>query len=266
MIARALTIAGSDSGGGAGIQADLKTFMAFSVFGMSAITAITVQDTQKVYDVQAVNPEVVAAQITVVVDDMGVDAIKIGMLFSRPIIEAVVQCLKAVPNIPVVLDPVMRSKGGAALLSPGSEDALRTLLVPRATVITPNLPESAALAGFPVTTRDDMVRAAEFFVDLGVPYALIKGGHLEGDAMSSDFLLSQSGGIWLDAERVDTRDTHGTGCTLSSAIAAGLARGQGVDDAIMQAKTYVTEAIKHAPGLGHGHGPLMHHWGQSRWI
>jgi hydroxymethylpyrimidine/phosphomethylpyrimidine kinase len=266
VIARALTIAGSDSGGGAGIQADLKTFMAFSVFGMSAITAITVQDTLGVYQVQAIDPDIVSSQIDVVVNDLGVDAIKIGMLFTQPIIEAVAKSLRKIPDIPVVLDPVMRAKGGTALLNAGAEETLRDLLLPLATVITPNLPEAAALTGFPVTTREDMVKAAEFLTRCGVSYVLIKGGHLEGDALSSDFLLAHGEGVWLDAERINTKDTHGTGCTLSSAIAAGLARGQTLAESIPQAKNYVTEAIKHAPGLGHGHGPLLHHWGQSRWI
>ncbi len=265
MIARALTIAGSDSGGGAGIQADLKTFMAFSVFGMSAITAITVQNTLGVYQVQALAPDLVGAQIDAVVSDLGVDAIKIGMLFSQPIIEAVAERLKQLPGIPVILDPVMRAKGGAPLLDPGAESSLRDRLLPLATVVTPNLPEASALVGFPVLTRADMQRAAAALAMAGVPYVLVKGGHLEGE-QASDLLLHQGRETWLEAPRIDTPHTHGTGCTLSSAIAAGAARGQTVEEAIRLAKDYVTHAIENAPALGHGHGPLLHHWGQTPWI
>ncbi|POB09527.1 bifunctional hydroxymethylpyrimidine kinase/phosphomethylpyrimidine kinase [Sulfobacillus sp. hq2] len=265
MMARALTIAGSDSGGGAGIQADLKTFMAFSVFGMSAITAITVQNTVGVERVQALDPEVVGAQIDAVTRDLGTDAIKIGMLFSKPIIEVVAERLRQWPGIPVVLDPVMRAKGGAPLLDPGAEKALRDVLLPLATVVTPNLPEASALVGFPVQTRADMQKAAHVLENLGVPFVLIKGGHL-ADEEAVDLLLHEGRETWLSAPRIETLHTHGTGCTLSSAIAAGLARHDNIEQAISTAKEYVTQAIRHAPGLGHGHGPLLHHWGQSPWI
>ncbi|WP_020374504.1 bifunctional hydroxymethylpyrimidine kinase/phosphomethylpyrimidine kinase [Sulfobacillus thermosulfidooxidans] len=257
MVARALTIAGSDSGGGAGIQADLKTFSAFSVYGMSAITAVTVQDTMGVYRIVAIDPDVVAQQIDVVIRDLGVDAIKIGMLFSADIIDAVVDRLRHYPDIPVVLDPVMRAKGGTSLLSPGAENQMREQLLPLATVITPNLPEAEALTGRIIRSPEDMRSAGTALLQYGVPYVLVKGGHLDGYP-ANDLLVSQHEELWLEAPRLNTVNTHGTGCTLSSAIAAGLSQGHDVPQSVIQAKNYVTQAILEAPSLGHGHGPLWH--------
>lgn len=258
MVPRALTIAGSDSSGGAGIQADLKTFSAFSVYGMSAITAITVQDTTGVYDIVAVDPDVVSRQIDVVIRDLGVDAIKIGMLFSGDIIDAVVSSLRQYREIPIVLDPVMRAKGGSPLLSSGVEAQLREQLLPLATVITPNLPETEALTNRVVSCPDDMRVAGRDLIQLGVPYALVKGGHLAGYP-ANDLLLSSEGQeIWVNSLRIHSVHTHGTGCTLSSAVAAGLAQGRDVLTSVIRAKNYVTQAIIEAPSLGHGDGPLWH--------
>ncbi|MCY0881172.1 MAG: bifunctional hydroxymethylpyrimidine kinase/phosphomethylpyrimidine kinase [Firmicutes bacterium] len=259
---RALTIAGSDSGGGAGIQADLKTFAAFSVFGMSAITAVTAQNTLGVSAIAAIDPEIVRRQIVDVVTDIGVDVIKIGMLFNADIIAAVAEQLQKLPGIPVVLDPVMRSKGGVRLLQPDAEEVLRTRLLPLCTIVTPNLPEAEALVGHEVDTREAMQQAAQEIADQGAQCVLVKGGHLE-DAHSPDLLWMPTEHFWLEAERLQTDQTHGTGCTLSSAIAAGLAREDNLPDAVKKAKNYVTEAIRHAPGLGHGHGPLQHQWREN---
>ncbi|NMP23397.1 bifunctional hydroxymethylpyrimidine kinase/phosphomethylpyrimidine kinase [Sulfobacillus harzensis] len=256
MTARVLSIAGSDSSGGAGIQADLKTFEAFQVYGMTAITAITAQDTTGVGHVLVLDPALVAEQMTRVKEDIGVDAVKIGMLGAEEVIRQVAKTL-ASWHVPVVLDPVMRAKGGHALLSPGAEDALREDLLPLSTVITPNLPEAEALIGFPVRDRTDMRRAARTLMHLGVPWILIKGGHLE-EPVSADLLWHGSEGEWLEEARIESPHTHGTGCTLSSAIAASLALGKTVPEAVREAKRYVTEAIRQAPGLGHGHGPLWH--------
>lgn len=265
MIERVLTIAGSDSSGGAGIQADLKTMAALGSYGLSAITAITVQNTQGVFGIQAIDADIVARQIRVVVEDIGVDAVKIGMLFSKPVIQAVKQELTRLEGIPVVLDPVMRAKGGAPLLDPAAEDALRQDLVPLALVVTPNVPEAEALVGFPVRDETDMRRAARTLAHQGVPYVLVKGGHMTGQA-ARDLLWHEGQEQWLSAPRIATIHTHGTGCTLSSAIAVFLARGQTVPEAVAHAKAYVTGAIEHAPGFGHGNGPLWHHWGQSPWM
>ncbi|MCL4496152.1 MAG: bifunctional hydroxymethylpyrimidine kinase/phosphomethylpyrimidine kinase [Firmicutes bacterium] len=258
MIPRALTIAGSDSGGGAGIQADLKTFSAFRVYGMSAITAITVQNTQGVYKIVAVDAEVVAEQIDVVIEDIGVDVIKIGMLFSDEIIIAVADRLRRYAKmIPVIVDPVMRAKGGAALLSPGAENRMREHLLPLATLITPNLPEAEALSQKEINCPEDMLRAGRALVQQGIPYVLVKGGHLEGYP-SDDLLCSSQEELWLKGERIQSVHTHGTGCTLSSAIAAGLAQGHDMVESVTRAKHYVSRAILEAPRFGHGHGPLWH--------
>lgn len=263
---RVLTIAGSDSGGGAGIQADLKTFMAFSVYGMSAVTAVTAQNTRGVAAIAAMTPEMVAEQIREIVSDIGVDAVKIGMLFSAEIISAVAFELKKLDHeIPIVVDPVMRAKGGGALLQRDAEQAFRTLIIPHATILTPNLPEASALAEIVVNDRDAMVKAAAVLTDMGASAVLVKGGHLKED-VAADLLWFEGEGQWFESSRIDTRHTHGTGCTLSSAIAAGLARGLPMDQAVGLAKRYVTEAIRLAPGLGSGNGPLNHHWGQSAWI
>ncbi|MCY0878891.1 MAG: bifunctional hydroxymethylpyrimidine kinase/phosphomethylpyrimidine kinase [Firmicutes bacterium] len=257
MIPRLLTIAGSDSSGGAGIQADLKTFEAFETYGMTAVTALTVQNTQGVYEVMLVDPALVRAQIRAVRDDVGVDAVKIGMLGSAAIIEAVADELIQGPPVPIVVDPVFRAKGGTPLIDTEAVRVLAERLVPLATVITPNLPEAGHLAGFAVRDRGEMLKAAQAIAALGAQAVLVKGGHLAGDE-AADLLWHHGEARWFAAPRIVTAHTHGTGCTLSSAIAANLARGQSMVEAIETAKRFVTLAIEHAPGLGRGHGPLGH--------
>jgi hydroxymethylpyrimidine/phosphomethylpyrimidine kinase len=256
---RALTIAGSDSGGGAGIQADLKTFAAHGVYGLSAITAITAQNTLGVMAVHTVPSDVVIAQIEAVADDIGVDAVKTGMLATAAIVEAVVATIREI-NLPnVVVDPVMIAKGGSTLLDPDAVDAMKTELLPRARVITPNAAEAEALLGREVRNLDQARDAARRLVDLGPAAAIVKGGHLEG-AESIDVLFDGRDVVELRAPRISTVHTHGTGCTFAAAVTAHLALGATLDDAARRAKTYVTEAIRRAPGLGRGHGPLQHIW------
>jgi len=256
---RALTIAGSDSGGGAGIQADLKTFSALGVFGMTAITAVTVQNTKGVSSVEELSPHTVAEQIRAVVLDIGVDAAKTGMLASAPIVEAVADVVGElrVPNL--VVDPVFVSKHGHPLLADDAVEALRTRILPLASLVTPNLPEAAGLAGFEVSTREDMRRAAAAILGLGPGAVLVKGGHLEEDR-AADLFATHEGEAWIEAERIDTVHTHGTGCTLSSAITAHLAMGASLGDAVRAGKDFVTEAIRHALELGAGIGPVDHLW------
>jgi hydroxymethylpyrimidine/phosphomethylpyrimidine kinase len=257
--ARALTIAGSDSGGGAGIQADLKTFTALGVFGMTAITAVTVQNTKGLSGFEELSPATVAEQIRAVAGDIGVDAAKTGMLASAAIVEAVAEAATEarLPNL--VVDPVFVSKHGHPLLADDAVDALRRLILPLATLVTPNLPEAAGLAGFDVATHDDMRRAAAVILELGPHAVLVKGGHLEGDR-AADLFADEAGEEWIDAERIDTPNTHGTGCTLSAAITAYLARGASLPVAVRGGKTFVTEAIRHALPLGDGIGPVDQLW------
>lgn len=257
---RALTIAGSDSGGGAGIQADLKTFSALGVYGMTAITAVTVQDTRGVRGYEALAPGTVAAQIRAVADDIGVDAAKTGMLANAGIVEAVAAAVAAggVPNL--VVDPVSVSKHGHRLLEEDAVDALRARILPLATLVTPNLPEAEVLAGFPVRDRDDMARAGAAILALGAGAVLVKGGHLEDAASAADVLVDAGGATWLEARWIETPNTHGTGCTLSSAVAAYLAMGRPLADAVRAAKGFVTEAIRHALPLGAGIGPVDQLW------
>jgi hydroxymethylpyrimidine/phosphomethylpyrimidine kinase len=257
---RALTIAGSDSGGGAGIQADLKTFAARGVFGMSVLTAITAQNTVGVQGVFELPPEFVALQIDSVLSDLGADAVKTGMLSSAPIIAAIVDRLKAYDVPWLVVDPVMRAKSGDPLLREEARDALVELLIPLADVLTPNLPEAEVLAGFAVRSRADMRRAAEVIHALGVHYVVVKGGHLPGDTESVDVLFDGREFHEFTTPRVETRNTHGTGCTFASAIAAELARGASVVQAVGTAKTYLTAALRAAADwqLGAGHGPVDH--------
>jgi hydroxymethylpyrimidine/phosphomethylpyrimidine kinase len=252
----ALTIAGSDSSGGAGIQADLKTFAAHGVFGMSALTAVTAQNTLGVTRVEALSPEMVAAQIDAVVSDIPPDAAKIGMLAHVGIVRAVAAALRrhALPH--VVLDTVMLAKSRARLLDEAAIAALRDELLPMAEIITPNVPEAEVLTDLRIATVDDLHRAARRLVERGARAALVKGGHLEGPAV--DVLWDGHDATELRSDRIDSRHTHGTGCTLSAAIAARLALGDNLAAAVTHAKHYVTEAIRHAPGLGHGHGPLRH--------
>ena len=252
----AMTIAGSDSGAGAGIQADLKTFAALGVYGTSAITAITAQNTLRVTGVQEIAPDLIAAQIDAIVSDIGVDATKTGMLSSSEIIQVVAGAVQRHSLSPLVVDPVMVAKGGDRLLREDAVGALRTRLLPLATVVTPNAPEAAALTGRPVTSLEQAREAARAIVAMGAQWVVVKGGHFEGPA--ADTLYDGHRFYDFSAERVKTRNTHGTGCTFASAIAAGLAKGLDVPEAVRRAKEYVTAALQRAFALGHGHGPLNH--------
>lgn len=257
---RLLTIAGSDSGGGAGIQADLKTFAALGGYGMSAITALTAQNTLGVSAIHSVPPEFVAQQIDAVVTDIGVDAVKIGMLFTSDIIATVAERLQFYNLRPIVLDPVMTAKSGDKLLEDSAIEALRQQLLRLATLITPNLPEARLLLGHPIQTLDEMPDAAKALQQLGAKHVLLKGGHLD-TLRSMDCLLTADGQIhWFDAPRIPTQNTHGTGCTLSSAIAAYLGKGFSVTDAVKHAKDYLTGAIEYGATytLGKGHAPVHH--------
>jgi len=256
----ALTIAGSDSSGGAGIQADLKTFAALGVYGASAITALTAQNTEGVEAVLVVPPDFVARQIRVVARDLDIRAVKIGMLATGDVIEAVAAELAALPAIPVVLDPVMVAASGDVLLDEDAIETLRKTLLPRATVLTPNLPEAAKLLGQAEARDEKEMRAqGEALRKLGAEAVLIKGGHAAGPE-AVDLLLDREGGLRLPARRVETNNTHGTGCTLSSAIAAELAKGVSLREAVRRAKAYVTAALEHAGELhiGKGRGPVHH--------
>ena len=256
-IPRALTIAGSDSGAGAGIQADLKTFAALGVYGLSALTAITAQNTSGVRAALDLPPELIEAQIDAVLEDIGADAAKTGMLSSPAIIEAVAGRVRKW-KLRLVVDPVMRAKGGDPLLQPDAVVILCSALLPLAEVITPNLPEAEVLTGQRIETLDDMRRAAQIIHEQGPRHVVVKGGHRTTDPV--DVYFDGSRFVELRAERIQTPHTHGTGCTFSAAITAFLARGFPVEKAVAEAKRYVTEAIRHAPGLGHGHGPIGHFW------
>lgn len=260
---RALTIAGSDSGGGAGIQADLKTFSALGCFGMSAITALTAQNTVAVTAIHEVPPNVVAAQIDAVITDIGVDAVKIGMLSSPEIIETVADRLRAHRVERIVLDPVMVAKSGDKLLRDESIDALKSELVPIATVITPNMPEAEVLTGDRLETNEDLEKACRSLAQLGSTSVLIKGGHSTADSSDDCLFIGTEDGPeihWLTEKRVDSPNTHGTGCTLSSAIAAHLAKGNEILDAVRLAKRFISEAITAGAEykIGQGHGPVHH--------
>jgi hydroxymethylpyrimidine/phosphomethylpyrimidine kinase len=257
---RALTIAGSDSGGGAGIQADLKTFSALGVYGMTAVTAVTIQNTKGVWGYEAIPPEAVAAQIRAVVEDIGADAAKTGMLASARIVDAVVEALGETPCPNLVVDPVFASKHGQSLLDDDAVNALRRRLLPLATLATPNLPEAGGLIGRRVETREDMVAAAKHLHSLGARAVLLKGGHQGDPASSADLFYDGERQEWLEAARVDTPHTHGTGCTLAAAIAAHLARGEELLDAVRAGKAFVTEAIRHALEIGSGIGPVDQLW------
>ena len=255
-VPKALTIAGSDSGGGAGIQADLKTFSAFRVFGMSVLTAVTAQNSVGVQGVFNLPPEFVGKQLDSVLSDFGADAVKIGMLSTTPIIAAVAARLRAHAQGQIVLDPVMIAKSGDPLLEPDARAALVKEMLPLATVVTPNLHEAGALAGIPVATETDMEEAARRILSLGPRYVLVKGGHLKGDAV--DLLFNGREFTAFQAPRIESDNTHGTGCTFSAAIAAGLARRQPLGDAIREAKAYVTAAIREGFQAGRGVGALRH--------
>jgi len=295
---RTLTIAGSDSGGGAGIQADLKTFAALGCFGMSAITCLTAQNTQKVNAVYPVSAEFVKQQIEVTISDIGVDAIKIGMLYNERIISMVATILKTLDNIPIVVDPVMVATSGDVLLKPNAIDALQKKLFPLATIITPNLYEAETLLQQKITSQEQMEKAAKKLSQLGSNAVIIKGGHfnlssrdliagsrnikvhkvldsavppvnklgrrtgLPRNDWVSDclYLVNQNKFLWFEAERINTKNTHGTGCTFSAAIAAYLAKGFDLPEAVQNAKNYITATIKAGATyqIGHGHGPVCH--------
>jgi hydroxymethylpyrimidine/phosphomethylpyrimidine kinase len=255
----ALTIAGSDSGAGAGIQADLKTFAAHGVFGTTAITAVTAQNTLGVVCWQALPADLVTAQIEAVVGDLGADAVKVGMLANAAIVEAVVAAIRALELPHVVVDPEMVAKGGDRLLDDDAVGAIRSELLSIAHVVTPNVPEAEVLSGIVIRSVEDMRRAGERILAMGPRVVLVKGGHLDTES-SIDVACTMAGSFDVARPRIETRHTHGTGCTLSSAIAANLARGLPDREAIEAAREYLDGAIRHAPGLGKGHGPLNHFW------
>ena len=255
-VPKVLTVAGSDSGGGAGIQADLKTFSAFRVFGMSVLTAVTAQNSVGVTGVHDLPPEFVARQLDAVLDDFGADAVKLGMLSTAGIIQTVADGLRRHRQTRIVLDPVMIAKSGDPLLQPDARAALVEVLLPLADVVTPNLHEASVLTGLPVATEADMVEAARRIHACGPRHVLVKGGHLKDSA--TDVLWDGHAVTRFPGERLDSNNTHGTGCTYSAAIAAGLAHGRPLVDAIREAKAYVTAAIREGFAAGHGVGALRH--------
>lgn len=254
----ALTIAGSDSSGGAGIQADLKTFEAFDVYGMSVITALTAQNTFKVSAIFPSSPDFVRAQIDAIFEDIHPDATKTGMLFSKEIIETVAERLSYYKVKNLVIDPVMVAKSGARLLKEDAIEALIEKLLPIALIVTPNLPEAEIIAGLTIKNEEEIIEAGKKILKKGPKWVLMKGGHLEGSSEVPDILISEEKIYKFTGKRVNTKNTHGTGCTISSAITALLASGLEVPDAVCIAKKYIYKAIKDAPDLGHGHGPLRH--------
>ena len=256
---RALTIAGSDSGGGAGIQADLKTFAAHGVYGTSAITALTAQNTRGVTGVHVVPAEFVTQQIEAVAEDIGCDAVKTGMLATSAIVEAVTAAIEALDLPNLVVDPVMIAKSGDRLLEQDAVHAIKATLLRLARVVTPNIPEAEVLSGVTITTLDDMRRAAHRILKLGPKSVIVKGGHLQGSE-SIDLLVDPDSEHLLRAPRLDVRSTHGTGCTFAAAVAARLARGESLDEAARGAKEYVTGAMRHGIDVGGGHQPLGHFW------
>ena len=258
-LGRVLIIAGSDSGGGAGLQADIKTVTALGGYAATAITAVTVQNTLGVSGVHPIPPDVVEAQARAVLDDIGADAIKTGMLGDRAMVETVARILESAAGIPAVVDPVMIAKGGQALLADEAIGAVRSLLIPRAALLTPNAPEAAALTGETVASTDDLRRAGDALLMAGAAAVLMKGGHIPG-ARVIDILMTPQGETVFEAERIETRHTHGTGCTLASACATGLSQGLPLTEAVARAWAYVQEAMLRAPGFGAGHGPLDHAW------
>ena len=258
MRGRVLIVAGSDSGGGAGIQADIKTVAMLDAYAATAITALTAQNTEGVFGVLPIPSEFVRRQIEVVLDDIGADAIKTGMLHDVAVIETIAAVLQERASaIPLVVDPVMVAKGGARLIDPAAVEALKQLLIARAEIATPNLPEAEILCGATIGNLAQMRAAGETLLALGCRAVLVKGGHLSGETVS-DVLVTAGGARVWESPRIATRHTHGTGCTLASAIAASLAQGQDIENAVDRARTYVQRAIAGAPGLGRGHGPLDH--------
>lgn len=255
---RVLVIAGSDSGGGAGVQADIKAITALGGYAMTAVTAVTVQDTTGVHGVHPIPLEVIAAQARAVLADLGADAVKTGMLGSVEVVELVAGLLDEAA-VPAVVDPVMIAKGGHPLLAEAAVAAVRERMAPRAALLTPNAPEAEALTGLAVRDLDGQRRAGERLLELGAKAVLMKGGHVPGETVV-DLLLTPSGETTFEGPRLDTTSTHGTGCTLASACAAGLAQGLPLEQAVARAWAYVAEAIRRAPGYGKGHGPLNHAW------
>ncbi|MDO9391749.1 MAG: bifunctional hydroxymethylpyrimidine kinase/phosphomethylpyrimidine kinase [bacterium] len=255
----ALTIAGSDSGAGAGIQADLKTFAACGVYGINVITALTAQNTQGVFGIFPVKPEFISRQLEVLLKDMGCQAAKTGMLFNRQVIETVAHDIRKHQIGPLVVDPVMVAKGGHSLLQPEAEAALVSCLFPLAFLVTPNLDEAKRISKMKTIANLDQMKEAAFKISvLGPRHVLIKGGHLPGSA--TDLLFDGHKFTVLEAQRINTSNTHGTGCTYSAAITAFLAKGENIDSAVARAKRYVTGGIKNSLSIGHGHGPLDHFW------
>lgn len=259
MIPKALTIAGSDSGGGAGVQADLKTFTVLGVYGMTAITSITVQNTVGVFGVYDLPAHVVYNQIKVVVEDIGVDAAKTGMLSSEEIIKAVSKAIRDLRIEKLVVDPVMRAKSGDSLLEPSAKETLIKQLLPLALVVTPNIPEAEEICGFEINSIQDMEKACRIIYSFGPSYVVVKGGHLEGNK-KVDVVYDGKSFHYLEGKYVLTKNTHGTGCTFSSAITAFLAKGEEPLEAIRKAKHYLQSAIEKSLDIGHGHGPLNHMW------
>jgi hydroxymethylpyrimidine/phosphomethylpyrimidine kinase len=258
MKGRVLIIAGSDSGGGAGIQADIKAVSALGAFAATAITALTAQNTRGVFGVHPVPTAFIDQQISLVLGDIGADCLKTGMLHAAEVIETVVAAIERdAPGVPLVADPVMIAKGGAALLEDAAVATLRARLVPRATLLTPNIPEAEALTGMTIRGENEMRAAGQALIEAGAGAVLVKGGHLEG-ATVRDLLVTRGGVRVFENPRIDTPHTHGTGCTLASAIAAGLAQGLALADAVGRAEAYLHQAIRTAPGLGSGHGPVNH--------
>ena len=255
---RVLIVAGSDSGGGAGIQADIKAVSALGAYAATAITALTAQNTHGVEGVHPVPLDFIDRQISMVLTDIGADCLKTGMLHSSEVIETVLAAIERdAPGVPLVVDPVMVAKGGASLLEESAVATLRRRLAPRATVLTPNVPEAEALAGRTIRTDADMEAVGEALLAMGPKAVLLKGGHMDGDTVR-DRLITASGVRLFENPRIRTVHTHGTGCTLASAIAAGIAQGMALEDAVARAEAYLHEAIRTAPGLGGGHGPVNH--------
>jgi hydroxymethylpyrimidine/phosphomethylpyrimidine kinase len=257
-LGRVLIIAGSDSGGGAGVQADIKTVTALGGYAATAITAITVQNTLGVSAAYPLPPDVIAAQARAVLDDIGADVIKTGMLGDAEVVELVAELLDSA-GLPAVIDPVMVAKGGARLLADDAVAPVKSLLIRRAALLTPNAPEAETLTGTRVETTDDLRRAGELLLGLGAGAVLMKGGHIPGDRVV-DILMTPYGETVFEGERIETRHTHGTGCTLASACAVGLAQRLSLEAATARAWDYVHRAMLQAPGLGRGHGPLDHGW------
>ena len=251
-----LTIAGSDSSGGAGIQADLKTFSAIGTYGMSVITAITAQNTEGVFDVEELSSKIIKGQIKAVCEDIMPKAIKIGMVSSPEIILDIAESLKKFPCEYIVVDPVMISKSGYSLLRPEAKESLIKYLIPMAYIVTPNIPEAEEISNMKIKTVEDMKKVGREILKLGPKYVLMKGGHLDGDAI--DVLIGEDIFEIYKSERVDRKNTHGTGCTISSAITSHLALGYDIKEAVKLSKEYITEAIRHSFDIGHGVGPVHH--------